>query len=151
MITAAKALLTEGLTRDRALFLVRYVIVGGLVAVLYALVYWLAEPQFSAYGAASAAFVSAIIAQYFGHSKFTFGVPAKNRGQLIRFLVTTAFGYATAMSVAWASETYDLGRLPSVIAMLILIPIVNFLVFVFWVFVKKDPKTQQSREQSPEF
>jgi putative flippase GtrA len=151
MITAAKTLMTEGLSRERALFLVRYVIVGGSVAVLYALVYWLAEPQLSAYGAATIAFASAIVAQYIGHAKFTFGVPAKNRGQLFRFIVTTCFGYMTAMSVAWASETYGLGRGPSVVAMLVLIPIVNFLVFVFWVFVKKDPETAEKPDQSPEF
>ena len=151
MIAAAKTVLTEGITRERAPFLVRYAIVGGSVAVLYALVYWFAEPRLSAYGAATAAFIGAIVAQYIGHAKYTFGVPAKNRGQLFRFIVTTAFGYAAAMSVAWASETYGFGRLPSVIVMLVLIPIVNFLVFVFWVFVQKQPDTVEKTEQSPEF
>lgn len=116
--------------------LVRFAIVGGGTALAYVLLYL----AFLAFGlgqmlANGMAFLLAIVLQYAGQARFTFGQPLNNRAQIIRFCVMVGLGFVTSALIT--GPIAPLAGLPDWAAALVVtitLPVQNYVFMTLWVF-----------------
>ena len=107
--------------------MVRFAIVGGLVALSYILLYL----GFLALGMAQPfangiAFLLAVAFQYAGQSLFTFGKPMRDRAQGGRFLVMIGLGLLTAAIVTGViAPKFELSDAIAALAVTLILPIQN--------------------------
>jgi putative flippase GtrA len=117
--------------------MVRYAIVGVLVAGIYvvlAVALRMTTPL-PAGPASAIAFVCAIVAQYLAHARYTFGRDAADWLQAARFGTTVGLGFVLSTAfVGWLAPRWGICELCALIVVVILLPIVNYLVFLLWVF-----------------
>lgn len=118
--------------------LVRYGVIGGLVTLLYALVYWLlvrhagARPQIGNI----AGYLVAVASGYVLHSRVTFRDHGeRDRGTQLRFAAASLLSYALNAFWVWLMTEYF--RLPPeapIVLMATLTPILLFAINRWWVF-----------------
>ncbi len=116
----------------------RYTIVGVSVAGVYLGMLSLLEiVDFAPSMVNSAiAFVIAVIFQYIAQGAFTFKRALKDSGQIARFATTVTAGLAiSTFIVGHAGPSLGYSTLASSFVVVALLPIFNFLMFLFWVFV----------------
>lgn len=124
--------------RDLFWQLVRYAINGGLITVLYAIVYWLVlhltalSPQW----ANVAGFLVAVVAGYVVHSQVTFrGHGGRSRGTKVRFVIASFMGYAVNAFWVWLVTAHlHLPEDMPLIPIVFVTPIMLFAVNRWWVF-----------------
>lgn len=116
----------------------RFAIVGLAVAAFYVVAYSaLVNTGLSNVIANVVAFMSAIVIQYIGQTRWTFRKPLKVRRQWLRFgtMISVGLIYSTlitnyvAQALGW----------PSWVAAAVVaasLPVINFLVMRFWVYTK---------------
>ncbi|MCR8827655.1 GtrA family protein [Pseudosulfitobacter koreensis] len=118
--------------------IIRFAIIGVLIAVLYMLLY-LAFLQIgmSLVAANALAFVIAIAAQYAGQARFTFERRLADPGQVLRFGVMTGCGFVTSALVTGLLGPM-LGLEPWLAALMVMLvlPVQNFIIMTLWVFAK---------------
>ncbi len=123
---------------------VRFALVGGSTALAYVLLYL----AFLAFGFAQGlangtAFLLAILLQYAGQARFTFGQPLNNRAQIIRFFVMVGLGFVTSSLITGPIAT--LAGLPNWAAALIVtitLPVQNYIFMTLWVFASPVSRTE---------
>ena len=118
--------------------LFRFGIVGILATLVYVLVTLavvasgLANPIVaSVIGQTTSAFVS-----YFAHLHYSFGVPPQHRLFVWRFLVVAVITYLANIIVTYLlTKVFGISYLISIAAVMILIPILNYICNRLWVFM----------------
>jgi putative flippase GtrA len=125
--------------------LVRFALVGGLVALAYVAGYLLllalSVPQMLANGAA---FLGAVGLQYVGQAGFTFRKKIADRAQALRFVVMIALGLVTATVVTgWLAPALSLSDWAAAVAVALILPVQNYTFMTLWVF----SKTQETMGQ----
>lgn len=82
-----------------------------------------------------AAFAAAFAISYFGHMYFSFRVEPDHRSMLPRFASVAAVSFALGLTVTWLLEgVLHLPHYLSILAVLVVIPAVNYFSTRFWVF-----------------
>jgi putative flippase GtrA len=122
----------------------RFAIVGGTVALVYMAAYLgllaLGLPQVLAN---ALAFLGAVALQYLGQALFTFRAPLRDRAQAGRFAAMILCGLVTAALITGPLAT-RLG-LPdglAALAVMLLLPVQNYVFMILWVFSKTDNNKQ---------
>jgi putative flippase GtrA len=92
-------------------------------------------------------FLSAFIVSYVGHFRFTFAASGRYRDYLVKFAVTSLASFMLSTSAVWLATTvvgvdYKL----ALIALAIIVPVCNYLVNRFWVFLQPRGVSSRSLE-----
>lgn len=120
--------------------MLRFSLVGGIVAVVYVLAYVvfleLNMPQASANGVA---FLLCVVVQYVGQTWFTFRQPLGVPDQLFRFTCTIAAGWVVSALITGAIGP-ALGFAPWLCAAIVtvVLPVQNYIIFRLWVFSRSE-------------
>tara|TARA_R110002049_G_scaffold44333_6_gene130168 strand:- start:25620 stop:26012 length:393 start_codon:yes stop_codon:yes gene_type:complete len=116
--------------------ILRFALVGGLVAASYVLLYL----TFLAIGltqvvANAAAFLLAVVLQYAGQAAFTFERRLLDRAQMLRFAVMIGLGFVTSAVITGVIAP-EIGLAPwaAATAVTILLPVQNYVFMTLWVF-----------------
>jgi len=117
--------------------LVRYGIVGCLLMLLYLGLAILLNSRFGLSPAVASplSFVLLLPLVYLGQAVLVFRARCGNRTQMVRFFVTAANGFVISASVvptlgAW----FALPAQANFLVVSCVVPVMNFLIFRFWVF-----------------
>jgi putative flippase GtrA len=119
--------------------LARFSTVGGLATIVHIGV---AMAAVAAGGAnptvgATIGFVAAFLISYLGHFRFTFAVSGRYRDYLLKFSVSSLASLFLSTGVVWvATEILGIDYKPALIALAIIVPVCNYLVNRFWVFLQ---------------
>ena len=118
--------------------LLRFALVGGLVALAYVAGYLLllalSVPQMLANGAA---FLAAVALQYVGQAGFTFRRKLADRAQVLRFIVMIGLGLMTAALITgWLAAPLGLPDWAAALAVALILPVQNYIFMTLWVFTK---------------
>lgn len=127
---------------------VRYTITGLAVTAVYVGLYFLLRnvltmsPAF----ASGIAMTTAVVFQYVMHSVFTFQRKWADGGQLVKFLVSIALSVIISdIFVARLGEALNVPEPLRLLAVVVTLPVVNFIFFTFWVYAaKRDDKSSPS-------
>lgn len=127
---------------------VRYTITGLAVTAVYVGLYFLLRnvltmsPAF----ASGIAMTTAVVFQYVMHSVFTFQRKWADGGQLIKFLVSIALSVIISdIFVARLGEALNVPEPLRLLAVVVTLPVVNFIFFTFWVYAaKREDKSSPS-------
>ncbi len=119
---------------------VRFAIVGVLVALsyigLYLMFLALGVPQVLAN---AAAFLLAIMIQYIGQGRFTFGKTLRDRDQALRFVAMVGLGLLTAAIITGLiAPVTGLADWLAAAAVAVVLPIQNYIFMSNWVFKKPE-------------
>ncbi|WP_352812194.1 GtrA family protein [Mesorhizobium sp. M0293] len=128
---------TKLATSDNIVLVYRYSIVGLSVAAFYVIFYCLLRylDVISIALCNFIAYAMAVSWQYMMQAGFTFGRKIGDRGQISRFVVSTLACYLLShVVVVQASEAGVLPEWTSLVVVVLLLPIVNFVVLSIWVF-----------------
>jgi len=81
-------------------------------------------------------FVAAFMVSYFGHFRFTFAASGRYRDYLPRFAVSSLASFLLSTAAVWvATAILGIGYKSALIALAIVVPVCNYLVNRFWVFL----------------
>ncbi|MDA7427606.1 GtrA family protein [Primorskyibacter aestuariivivens] len=119
----------------------RYIVTGICVTLFYVLVYpVLRRAGLGAVPANLTAYCSAVALQYVMHARYTFAVSTRNRSQARRFGITIALGLALSTLIT-AGIAPRIGMSPfwAATCAAVLIPVLNWILFRFWVFRTEAP------------
>jgi putative flippase GtrA len=128
------------LSKATVQFAVRYTITGLAVTAVYVGLYFLLRnlltlsPAF----ASGISMTSAVVFQYVMHSVFTFQRKWADGGQLVKFVVSIFISVIVAdIFVARLGVALNVPEPLRLLAVVVTLPIVNFLFFTFWVYAAK--------------
>lgn len=126
---------------------VRYTITGLAVTAVYVGLYFLLRniivlsPAYSS----GISMTTAVVFQYIMHSIFTFQRKWADSQQLIRFIVSIALSVTISdIFVARLGEALNVPEPIRLAAVVITLPVVNFIFFTFWVYAAKREDTTKS-------
>jgi putative flippase GtrA len=86
---------------------------------------------------ATTGFLSAFIVSYVGHFRFSFAVSGRYRNYLLKFAVSSLASFLLSTAAVWvATAILGIDYKPALIALAIIVPICNYLVNKFWVFLQ---------------
>jgi len=129
-------------SRDR---LFRFAISGGFTTVAYFLVSNALHYGFmiSASTSSALSYAMAVVMSYLLQSRFTFQVKNDSPQQVTRFAVVTLAGLAVSWGLVKALVGFlDQPAWVATLAVCIVIPILNYVLFHIWVFVQPDAKAR---------
>ena len=90
-------------------------------------------------------FLSAFIVSYVGHFRFTFAASGRYRDYLLKFAVTSLASFLLSTTAVWLATTVlGVDYKPALVALAIIVPVCNYLMNRFWVFLQ--PGGGASRE-----
>lgn len=128
------------LSRATIQLAVRYTITGLAVTAVYVGLYFLLRnvlalsPAF----ASGISMTTAVVFQYIMHSVFTFQRKWADGGQLVKFIVSIFISVVISdIFVARLGEALNVPEPLRLLAVVVTLPIVNFLFFTFWVYAAK--------------
>jgi putative flippase GtrA len=82
-------------------------------------------------------FVAAFMVSYFGHFRFSFAASGRYSDYLLKFAVSSLASFLLSTAAVWlATDILGIGYKPALIALAIIVPICNYLVNRFWVFLQ---------------
>jgi putative flippase GtrA len=82
-------------------------------------------------------FAAAFLMSYLGHFRFTFGVSGSHRDYLLKFAVSSLASFFLSTGGVWvATAILGIDYKPALIALAIIVPVCNYLVNRFWVFLQ---------------
>jgi putative flippase GtrA len=84
--------------------------------------------------ASAIAFTLAVTAQFHMHKHFTFSSAGARRGELGKFVLTILVGCILSWLIVWTGERLELPDIVSLLAVIVVTPIVNWFSFNLWVF-----------------
>ena len=119
--------------------LARFSIVGVVATVLHIGVAMIAVAAMGANPtvAAMIGFTAAFAVSYFGHFRFTFAAPGRHRDYLLKFAVSSLASLVLSTGMVWvATAILGIDYKPSLIALAVIVPVGNYLVNRFWVFLE---------------
>ena len=116
--------------------ILRFALVGASVALLYVGCYAVLRWNGSApWGASPVAFALAIVWQYVAQSLLTFRARPSLDGQSVRFVVVIGAGLAVSTLITgWLGPAADLPEAVSLLAVILWLPLQNYILFRLWVF-----------------
>jgi putative flippase GtrA len=130
----------ERLTQSNLLRLLRFAIAGGLATFLHFILTNIAiailglSPVLSTSGA----YLVCVPVSYLLQSRFTFQVKHDTRTQIVKFTFVSISGLLVSAAVMrWAVENQGLPYWAGAAVVAAAIPLVNFIILSFWVFIKK--------------
>jgi putative flippase GtrA len=89
-------------------------------------------------------FVAAFMVSYFGHFRFTFAASGRYRDYLLKFVVSSLASFLLSTAAVWvATAVLGIDYKPALIALGIFVPVCNYLMNRFWVFLR--PRGVSSR------
>jgi len=119
---------------------VRYTITGLAVTAVYVGLYFLLRnvltlsPAF----ASGISMTTAVVFQYIMHSVYTFQRKWADGGQLVKFVVSIFISVIISdIFVARLGEALNVPEPLRLLAVVVTLPIVNFIFFTFWVYAAK--------------
>jgi putative flippase GtrA len=119
--------------------LARFSAVGGLATVVYigvAMVAVAAAGTNPTVGA-TIGFAAAFLVSYVGHFHFSFAAPGRYRDYLLRFAVSSLASFFLSTGAVWvATAILQIDYKLVLIALAIFVPVCNYLVNRFWVFLQ---------------
>ncbi|WP_353256590.1 GtrA family protein [Hyphomonas sp.] len=123
---------------------VRYTITGLAVTAVYVGLYFLLRDllALSPACASGISMTTAVVFQYIMHSVFTFQRKWADGGQLVKFVVSIFISVLISdIFVARLGEALNVPEPLRLLAVIVTLPIVNFIFFTFWVYAdKRDDK-----------
>jgi len=82
-------------------------------------------------------FVAAFMVSYFGHFRFTFAAFGRYRDYLLKFAVSSLASFLLSTAAVWvATAILGIDYKPAMFALAIIVPVCNYLVNRFWVFLQ---------------
>jgi putative flippase GtrA len=116
----------------------RFVSIGILVAALYVLLYLTFLQMGMSQGRANAlSFAIAVVVQYAGQARFTFGKRLGDRLQIVRFAMMTGFGlFTSALITGYFAPMFAIDDWIAAVAVTLILPIQNYIIMTLWVFTK---------------
>jgi putative flippase GtrA len=82
-------------------------------------------------------FVAAFAVSYLGHLRFTFAATGRYRHYLLKFAVSSLASFLLSTTSVWvATAILGIDYKPALIALAIIVPVCNYLVNRFWVFLE---------------
>ena len=73
---------------------------------------------------------------YFGHFRFSFAVPGRYRDYILKFAISSLASFLlSTMSVWVATAILGIDYKPALVALAIIVPVCNYLMNRFWVFL----------------
>jgi len=89
-------------------------------------------------------FVAAFMVSYFGHFRFTFAASGRYRDYLLKFAISSLASFLLSTGAVWvATAILGIDYKPALIALGIIVPLCNYLMNRFWVFLR--PRAVSSR------
>jgi len=123
---------------------VRYIITGLAVTAVYVGLYFLLRDllALSPAFASGISMTTAVVFQYIMHSVFTFQRKWADGRQLVKFVVSIFISVMISdIFVARLGEALNVPEPLRLLAVIVTLPIVNFIFFTFWVYAdKRDDK-----------
>lgn len=123
---------------------VRYMITGLAVTAVYVGLYFLLRDllALSPAFASGISMTTAVVFQYIMHSVFTFQRKWADGRQLVKFVVSIFISVMISdIFVARLGEALNVPEPLRLLAVIVTLPIVNFIFFTFWVYAdKRDDK-----------
>jgi putative flippase GtrA len=123
---------------------VRYIITGLAVTAVYVGLYFLLRDllALSPAFASGISMTTAVVFQYIMHSVFTFQRKWADGRQLVKFVVSIFISVTISdIFVARLGEALNVPESLRLLAVIVTLPIVNFIFFTFWVYAdKRDDK-----------
>jgi putative flippase GtrA len=119
--------------------LARFSAVGALVTVIHIGVAMIAVTAAGANPTVGSmmGYVVALLVSYIGHFRFTFAVPGRYRDYLLKFAVNSLASFVLSTSVVgFATAILKIDYRPVLISLAIVVPVCNYLVNRFWVFLQ---------------
>ena len=114
-------------------------IVGALSAAVYLAVTALLVHRLGVTVANLFAFIAAASVSYVGHHSYTFGATGHHDVHAPRFLVQCLLAYSLSLAITEGAAALRLHHMVGAAAAVILVPLMNYLVFLFWVFAAPNP------------
>ena len=116
----------------------RFALIGISVAILYVLLYLtFLQIGMSQGGANALSFMIAVVVQYAGQSRFTFGKQLTDPPQILRFGMMTSFGFITSVLLTgYIAPTFALDNWIAAVAVTLILPVQNYILMTLWVFTK---------------
>jgi putative flippase GtrA len=119
--------------------LARFSIVGVVATVLHIGVAMIAVAAAGANPtvAAMIGFTAAFAVSYFGHFRFTFAASGRHRDYLLKFAVSSLASLVLSTGTVWvATAILGIDYKPALFALAVIVPVCNYLVNRFWVFLQ---------------
>ena len=92
-------------------------------------------------------FVAAFMVSYFGHFRFTFAASGRYRDYLLKFAVSSLASFLLSTAAVWvATAVLGIDYKPALIALGIIVPVCNYLMNRFWVFLQPRGVSSRSLE-----
>jgi putative flippase GtrA len=92
-------------------------------------------------------FVAAFMVSYFGHFRFSFAASGRYRDYLLKFAVSSLASFLLSTAAVWvATAILGIDYKPALIALAIIVPVCNYLVNRFWVFLQPRGVSSRSLE-----
>jgi putative flippase GtrA len=87
--------------------------------------------------AAMIGFTAAFAVSYFGHFRFTFAASGRHRDYLLKFAVSSLASLVLSTGMVWvATAILRIDYKPALFALAVIVPVCNYLVNRFWVFLQ---------------
>jgi putative flippase GtrA len=132
--------------------LMRFSAVGGVATVIHI---GIAMALVAAAGAnptvgAMIGFATAFLVSYLGHFRFTFAVSGRHRDFLLKFAVSSLASFLLSTTAVWAATAVlGINYKPALIALAIIVPVCNYIVNRFWVFLQPVGSSSARLSSSP--
>jgi putative flippase GtrA len=130
----------EWVTAELLRKIVSFGIVGITTAICYALLIQLFRTTFD-FGllwSGTLAYPLAMVINYIGQAALTFRVRLRDKQQFARFIAANLIYYATSMAIMSVLPLkYGVNEAVAILVVVIALPIVNFALYLFWVFKAK--------------
>jgi putative flippase GtrA len=92
-------------------------------------------------------FVAAFMVSYFGHFRFSLAASGRYRDYLLKFAVSSLASFLLSTAAVWvATAILGIDYRPALIALAIIVPVCNYLVNRFWVFLQPRGVSSRSLE-----
>ena len=85
---------------------------------------------------AAIGFVAAFTVSYFGHFRFSFAVPGRYRDYIVKFAISSLASFLLSTTSVWVfTAILGIDYKPALVALAIIVPVCNYLMNRFWVFL----------------
>ena len=92
-------------------------------------------------------FAAACTVSYIGHFRFTFAVSGRHRDYPLKFAASALASFFLNITAVWvATAVLGIDYKPALISLAIIVPICNYLVNRFWVFLQPGGGSSRSLE-----
>lgn len=119
--------------------LLRFALVGGAATLIYGMLSVLLARGFGlpAMSAHLLAYLLVIPLSFIGQNRITFGYTGDHGKAFGRFVITSLFALTLSTCAVWGLQSRGYADLYGTLATMIIVPVISYLMLVFWVFVER--------------